>query len=564
MTTSSDSVRDIWFQLTADEKFEFIQSNIRLVTAKGLIVDLQLADFQKKWLLDGPLFNDFSNMKSFHNRISIKCRNVGASYVMISMEAALAGWLYGGVHIPFIAQREQQTKDLIKSVKKVIEFCRFEIPLKGGLTGQTEFTIRFKNGTTIQAYPGNNPSGLRGPRALCVYIDEFAHVQRQQEVMSAAEYFILEGGQLSLLSTPWGKQNLYWKILTDRKTFSAWRRHYVQLFKNPEVFDLKSPIPEQIEKNGLIPNIPWLDIEYIEKKRREDAPFNFVNFSQEMLGMPVDEVTAAIPEEVLNTNTMEYYSIEKRPVDNEGKWIGDQMFVISGDFGAERNMTALTVFEAKEGRFIVCNTLLLRGNFVEQKDAVIDYVRGFSPKIFIGDATGMGGQAWMNTLQEALGNEGMVIGINYSKRDFSERAGVSMSNKEYMVNHMVKLLTQGLVIVPFNFGDLRDEILGVQKVVYENSIKYTGKIGPVGRDDMAMSFLQASVIYDQIYNLDGGDVMSIADGDVFDRPDVGKPTLKSAKYYKKMPIEMANAKDPELQRDPFGRGIGYKGFEKLI
>ena len=53
MSKDSDSVRDVWFQLTNDEKFQFIQSNVRLVTAKGKIVDLQLADFQKKWLLDG-------------------------------------------------------------------------------------------------------------------------------------------------------------------------------------------------------------------------------------------------------------------------------------------------------------------------------------------------------------------------------------------------------------------------------------------------------------------------------------------------------------------------------
>ena len=116
---------------------------------------------------------------------------------------------------------EQQTKVLIESCISLIQDLRFDVGLRGGVKNQTKSEIRFDNGSHIKAF-SSNPKGMRGTRALCVYLDEMAHLEHDQDVYDAVNYFIQEGGQLNVLSTPWGKQNLYWRIWSDSEYHKRW------------------------------------------------------------------------------------------------------------------------------------------------------------------------------------------------------------------------------------------------------------------------------------------------------------------------------------------------------
>lgn len=550
---------EIWWQLTDAEKFQFIENNVNIVNSKGVLMPLKLASFQKEWLLNGPLFQDFSKKTQFNNRIALKCRNIGASYVMIGVEATLTAYIYPNIFIPFVASKEEQASDLIKHCKKVIDHCAFTIPLNGKLENQSTSEIRFSNGSRLKSFPGGNPGGIRGPRALCSYIDEFAFVQKQQEVLSAVEFFHAEGGQLNLLSTPYGKQNMYWQIWSKKKDFPSWLRFYTPLFTDMNRFDINRPIPDQISE-GLILNVPWLNIDFIEKKRNEDRGFNYCNFLQEMCGVPIEEVTAVIPEGLLDTNKVNHYFVEHRPILSDGSPDPEPIYVISADFGASRNMTALVCAEAKEGRLVVCNTALLKGNFTEQITAIKSYVEMFGPKIFIGDSTGLGGVSFMDQLQEVL-SVGMVIGVSYAKKNFADIAGVDMNNKAFMVNKAVTLLSQGSLIVPNNFRDLREEILGLQKLVYENSIKYSGKNGPVGRDDLAMAWLHLSLVYDRIYSLGDQDYVTGAANDPtgwYKKKDRLQKPKGKAEYIEVASVSSFKADHVRKEMDK------YKGFERLI
>lgn len=486
----ANAMREVWFFLSDNERMRFIEENIYIPTTKGSLIPLEMTLFQRKWFLDGPVFNDFTKINKFWNRICLKIRNVGASLVMIGVESVLTCWLYPNIFVPFVSATETQAIDLIKHCKKIIKNANFSIPLNVPLENQTQTQITFANGSIIRSFSGGHAAGIRGPRSMISYIDEFAFNPHPQEVMSAVEYFHTEGGQLNILSTPFGKQNLYWQIYADTENFVGWRRHSISLFTDMTDFDVRHSLIDYVVNKGKKLTCPWLNLDFLENKRLGDAPFDYVNFLQEGCGVPVDEVTAIITEDTLNTNCMDYYEVEGKSE--------EKIFVISADFGAEANMTAICVFEAKDGRFVVCHTESFRGDFVEQVGRVKNIVSRYDPAYFVGDETGMGGMSWMSTLRDVI-NKGTVIGINYSKKDIAQEYGVDMNNKNFFVTTSIRLLAEGLIMVPKNHRRLREELLGMQKIVYEKNVKYTGKEGPAHGDDLAMAFMQGSLIFNRVY-----------------------------------------------------------------
>jgi hypothetical protein len=939
-------LREIWFMLSVDERFSFIESNIKIENSKGSTIPLVLTEFQRKWFHTGPLFSDFTEINVFNNRICLKCRNIGASYLLIALEAVLTCWIYGKVFIPFISATEPQSKDLIVYCKKVIENCSFKIPLDGSLKDQSSMLIKFANGSKIRAFQAGNPAGLRGPRALCVYCfpgdqeiltdvgsvkirdvvekgigkyvlsmdkdnniswkrilnrvknpsrgvvtvsgdfgnfrctsdhpimteshskvmaksslneniyilntnscdvnektfkstsknefsgdpiiirddngrrgdisghnktskllssfhlssgqkilygletscisslgvdsssgnigiyrkkeytsdvypetsgihpllptsyeqeksftkmdsredvssgmgsvlhggrfqveegssdviyprfyqgvgdsnirifeyklgdfecdsigqtgegglynpsfirsseifrddksshasrfslqdftqyvhnmqeevlsrewnpdmfremsfetreekeygitenkdseiqmsnmwknvssypskkrfiktsssknmqyemckgmeedsqerlpeeevynievednhnvflktskdkyacvwqcDEFAFAPNPQEILSAAEYFIAQGGQLNILSTPWGKNNVYWKIWTDRINYKDWIRVCVSLFTDMRGFDVEISLKRQILEHGFILSCPWLNIDFLEKKRQQDAPNGYMNFLQEMCAVPFEEASGAISSGVLDANQMDSYYCE-------GRINKEQVFVMGADFGADRNVTAVCVFECKDGRFIVCYTTTIRGPFPSQKRAMLELVKRFRPNVFVGDSTGMGGKAWMDTLEEEIDDKMVIVPLNYSKKDLALADGnLDLNNKNYMVETVVRLMSEGLIITPKNHRDLREELLGMQKIVYEKTIKYSGKDGLVGRDDLAFAFLEGGFMYSRIFSLGDDDHIGVVDSGMklshSYKPDTRRPKISSGSF----------------------------------
>jgi hypothetical protein len=494
-------------------------------------------------------------MTVFYNRICLKIRNVGASMVMIAAEAVLTCWLYPNIFIPFVSATETQANDLIGHCKNVIKFCGFEIDLNGPLENQTKTTVLFANGSTIRSFAGGNPQGIRGPRAMVAYLDEFAFVSYPQEVLSAVEYFLSEGGQLNVLSTPFGKQNRFWQIYADRENYSGWHRHYVSLFTDMNNFDVRKNLIDQMSKNKLVMTCPWLNLQFLEDKRASDAPFGYVNFLQESCGVAVDEVTAVITETLLDTNSMESYYMECRPLMDDGRKNMDRIFIMSIDFGADNNNTAIVLFEAKDGRLVVCYTETFRGDFMEQVGKVRNIFLRFEPTYTIGDETGMGGKSWISLLS-AEAKDGAIIGVNYSKKDIAAEYGVDMNNKNFFITTMIRLIGEGMIVTPKNHRRLREEILGLQKIVYEKTVKYSGKNGPAGGDDLAMAYMQASLLFNRIYEFGEGESNSFADSNIGLSKANKAPRFGSAKQVDN--IEIAGAKKELPSR------VNISGFDKLI
>jgi len=548
-------IHDFWFNMTEDQRFEFIEINFKIKTGKGVVIPLRLAEFQRKWFLDGPLFNDFRKMTSFWNRICLKPRGIGASYILSGIEAVITAWVYPKIKIPIVAGREEQATDLVGYCKDVLELCEFIIPLTGALKDQSSMLVKFANGSTIKSYPGGNPEGVRGPRSPYVIIDEAAYLKYPQEILNAVGYFVSEGGMISMLSTIRGKNNLFWKYWDERENFKNWHRHYVPLFTDMSRFDISKSLIYQRDTYGLVLSAPWLSIEVLEAKRVDDVAYNYANFSEEVLGIPVQEVSSAFPDQLVNMLKSEFYEYNERP--NATEMDKERTFVIGIDFGATKNVTACVVVEAVDGLFKVCHTETYLGNIVDQITSIKDLVFRFAPKFVVGDATGMGGQSFIDILSEILG-EGVVIPVNYSKKDFGLEFGIDMINKNFMVNSATKLFADGRLCIPNNHLRLRKELLAIEKIVYEKSVKFSGKEGVEKSDDLAFAFLQACLMYNRIYSMDSAEKSVFADtGHRLTRSGfLEKP--KSVTVSKS--IEAGGANDNKTYRKEHGYGSKWSSY----
>ena len=515
--------RSIWFdRMTVDQKLDFIQAAVKISDSKGNTFPLILASFQAEWLKQGPLFNDFRTMTKFVNRIALKCRNVGASYIMIALEAVLTAWLYDKVTIPFIASTEDQTKVLISSCLNLIDDLQFDVELKGGRKGQSMSEIKFSNGSRIKSF-SSNPSGMRGTRAMNVYLDEFAHVSDDQGVYDAVNYFIQEGGQLSIMSTPYGKQNLYWRIWSDRKGYPPqnWYRIDIKPFSGD--FDINISLKKQYEQGSIKLLVPWLNLEKTDADRMADAHNGYANFMQEMLGIPLEEVTSVISSALLDTVTRDEFFVDSR-VD------GDQRtFIMGVDYGASNNMTAAVTAVFEGDRIVVCGTKQFSGNVDIQIDEIVSYVNMYSPSYYFGDSTGLGGKSFQDILSSKAVNVGMIVGVDYTKKEIAKPYGSNMNNKEFMINRALELFSRGKIIVPNCFRELRLQLLGVRKYVYENHIKYSGKDSLTKNDDLAMAFFQLVLGYDLHFGMSDLERVDSGRVDWFNRDSKAK--LKKVNYH---------------------------------
>src|SRR3990167_1870268 len=227
---------EVWWKFDDGQKFRFIEENYPLRTSDGQIIEnWKFTEWQKDWWRAGPCF--IQDKSQLINRILLKCRYSGATQIFEALESLIGVQIYTRTFVPIAAGIEKQSMLPIRYVKKFIEDCKYTIKLKKPLHLQAESYIEFEQGARIESFPGGNPEGLHGPRALWGYLDELARAQYQKELISAFDYFFAEGGQLSIISTAYGKNNIYWKILQHFKEFN-YKRFDVLIFKDMEKFDI--------------------------------------------------------------------------------------------------------------------------------------------------------------------------------------------------------------------------------------------------------------------------------------------------------------------------------------
>ncbi|MCR1838307.1 MULTISPECIES: terminase large subunit domain-containing protein [Rodentibacter] len=182
-----------------------------------------LYDYQKRWL------NDKSRFK-----VAMFARQTGKTFtttfeiVLDCLEAEVKGERTRWV---ILSRGERQAKEAInEGVKRHLEalgiaFELLEIPFSPTINA---LEVIFPNGSKITALPAN-PDTARGFSAN-VFLDEFAFHQNSREIWKALFPVISAGWKLRVVSTPNGKGNKFYELMTDLDN-DEWSRHQTDIYQ---------------------------------------------------------------------------------------------------------------------------------------------------------------------------------------------------------------------------------------------------------------------------------------------------------------------------------------------
>jgi len=192
---------------------QFIASFINtMYTFEG--VPLRLYPYQNDFILDPSTF-----------RIIMKARQMGYSFV-IACEGLTEALLKPHMTVLFVSSGEEAAKRILKYVYSLLD----GLPVKPILGTQSMTEISFLNKSRILSLP-NNDRTIRGFRANKVYVDEFASIMNDKEILAAIQPSISRGGEMTLLSTPRGRANQFWEVWEDNKEYS---KHEIPWWKCPD------------------------------------------------------------------------------------------------------------------------------------------------------------------------------------------------------------------------------------------------------------------------------------------------------------------------------------------
>ena len=205
-----------------------------------------LYDYQKRWLEDDSRF-----------KVAMFARQTGKTFtttleiVLDCLDAEARGERTRWV---ILSRGERQAKEAInEGVKRHLEAIGavadfLEVPFDA-TTNALE--VIFPNGSKITALPAN-PDTARGFSAN-VFLDEFAFHQDSREIWKALFPVISAGWKLRVVSTPNGKGNKFYELMTEANN-TEWSRHTVDIYQA-----VADGLPRNIEqlKAGLNDEDAW-------------------------------------------------------------------------------------------------------------------------------------------------------------------------------------------------------------------------------------------------------------------------------------------------------------------
>lgn len=182
---------------------------------------LTLYPYQKKWLADNSRF-----------KVGMFARQTGKTFtttleiVLDCLDAEAQGKRARWV---ILSRGERQAKEAMnEGVKRHLEAagmaCEIlSVPFDATVNA---LEVVLPNGSKITALPAN-PDTARGFSAN-VFLDEFAFHKDSREIWKALFPVISAGWKLRVVSTPNGKGNKFYELITDEKNHE-WSRHIVDI-----------------------------------------------------------------------------------------------------------------------------------------------------------------------------------------------------------------------------------------------------------------------------------------------------------------------------------------------
>lgn len=226
-------------------------------------------------------------------RIEDKSRQIAWSW-LVAVEA-IAYALLHTVGTIFVSINLEEAKEKIRYARLALDCIRLSGLSK--LTTDNQLELEFSNGARLISLPSKPP---RGKPAMNVRLDEFAHVQHDRKIYTAALPVISKGGNLRIGSSPMGATGVFWEVFSEehqkypgytRKSTPWWE---VQAFclNVREAFRL-APVMETAARVELFGK---------ETIKAIFANMLLEDFQQEYEAMFVDETTSWITLEEVRMN----------------------------------------------------------------------------------------------------------------------------------------------------------------------------------------------------------------------------------------------------------------------
>ena len=363
---------------------------------------LKLYDYQKKWVNDESQF-----------RIVNKSRQTGFSFVCAA-EALVKAMLVPRSVILLVSTGERGAIRLMKYIhdlwRTIPKYIIDKFPVE--TFSKKEFHFK-NNGSQIYSLP-NSPATVRGYPATDIYIDEFAFFENEEEMWTAILPSITRTDlkrRVSLISTPNGKLNTYYKIFEEIKDTDddVWSRHFVHYTECPDI-----------------------DLAQLKKTLTPLA------FRQEYCCEFVDEVTSVLPMElILKCTPGTAESEDKKELKQEESIPSNRIIYAGIDFGKKRDSTIAVYFEKvfededKEPTFIMRRMdMLTEMDYSSQMPIIKNGLKSMNVNQCWVDQTGVGEKLYEELQKENI----MVNGIIFSR-----------SWKEKAVTDMVLMMQRGKV-----------------------------------------------------------------------------------------------------------------------
>lgn len=218
--------------------------------------------------------------------------------------------------------------------------------------------VAWPNGSRITALPAN-PDTARGFSAN-VFLDEFAFHADSRKIWAALFPVISAPGlKLRVVSTPNGKGNKFYEIMTDTAPDNPWSRHVVDIYQA-----VKDGLPRDIEllKRGLKDPDAW---------------------AQEYELKWLDEASAWLSYDLIN-------AVEDDHAGDPGLYAGGHCY-IGNDIAARNDLWVAWVWERVGDVLWTREIRTLRRESFREQDAVLDeLVERYNPVRIAMDQTGMG------------------------------------------------------------------------------------------------------------------------------------------------------------------------------
>lgn len=217
--------------------------------------------------------------------------------------------------------------------------------------------VSWPNGSRITALPAN-PDTARGFSAH-VFLDEFAFHADSRKIWGALFPVVSAGKKLRVVSTPNGKGNKFYELMTDQDPKTPWSRHQV---------DIYTAVREGLPR----------DPEALRAAIRDpDA------WAQEYELQWLDEASAWLDFELIN-------GVEDAAAGDPADYQGGPVY-IGNDIAARRDLWVAWVWE-RVGDVLWTRELrtLKRASFAAQEDTLAGLIERYRPLRVAMDQTGMG------------------------------------------------------------------------------------------------------------------------------------------------------------------------------